>query len=220
MAASAGAQPVKEEDEAYRALHPVLLEIQKRELGELHRAEAAREKTKDAGVELGTWQRIGPLRDRPPLLNWMENVASSFAHRYEAEKDIAANGGVPLLGKVYRAANFPATPNATLQWTAHREWIDGYLCDLPRGPAPSAGETQYVYRQIAANKPVTTELEFAVRSPESDRRQEAPDMEHWRRQARYPCWLNGKTVTRYDGRGRVPRATQLAPPKTALPESD
>jgi len=209
-AASAGGQPVREEDAAYRALHPVLLEIHKRELGHLYREEAARGKIEDAGVELGTWQRIGPFRDRPPLLNWMENVASSFAHGYEAEKDVAANGGAPLLGKVYRAENFPATPKATRQWTAHREWIDGYLCDLPRGPAPSAGETQYVYRQIAAKKPVTIELEFAVRSPESDRRQEAPNMEHWRRQARYQCWLNGKTVIRYDGRGRIPRATQLA----------
>ena len=161
-------------------------------------------------MELGAWQRIGPFRDRPPLLNWMENVASSFAHPYEAEKDLAANGGAPVVGKVYRAANFPAMPNATREWTSHHEWTDGALCELPRGPAPSAGETQYVYRPIATRKPITIELEFAVRSPESDRRQEAPNMEHWRRQARYQCWLNGKRVIRYDGKGRVPGTTQLA----------
>ncbi|MDP6558485.1 MAG: hypothetical protein QGG71_27765, partial [Pirellulaceae bacterium] len=54
--------------------------IQERELGDLYRSNAAREKIEEAGVELGRWHRIGPLRDQPPLLNWMENVASSFAH--------------------------------------------------------------------------------------------------------------------------------------------
>ena len=178
---------------------PLLRAIQSRELEELHQEQAARATIEQAGVELGTWYRIGPLRDQPPLLNWMENSASSFAHRFEVERDSLDRGGAPLLAKVYPAPNFPSTPDAVRQWKSHPEWIDGYLCDLPRGPAPSAGETQYVYRQITAKVPVTVELEFAVRSPESDRRMEAPNMESWRRQARYTCWLNGQSLLTDDG---------------------
>ena len=168
---------------------PALAKIQKKELGDLYRAKAARKKIADAGVKLGTWYRIGPFRDRPPLLNWMDNVASSFAHQYEVEKDFGARGGAPRPAKAYRAANFPTTPDARRRWTAHPDWIDGYLCDLPRGPAPSAGETQYVCRAITATKPITIELDFVVRSPESDRRMNWPNMEGWRRQARYWCRL-------------------------------
>ena len=183
--------------------------IQERELGDLYRSNAAREKIEEAGVELGRWHRIGPLRDQPPLLNWMENVASSFAHVFEAERDFHTNGGTPLLEKTYPAPNFPATPDASRRWMVHPEWIDGYLCDLPRGPAPSAGETQYVYRRITAKRPVVVEMDFAVRSPESDRRQDDPNMEHWRRQARYACWINGKQLLSYDGKDPIPGTTKL-----------
>ena len=186
----------------------ILQEIQKRDLDDLRHLRTARKKIEDAGVELETWQRIGPFRNQPPLLNWMENTESSFAHRYEAEADLLA-GGNPPTEKTYPAPNFPSTPDAVRRWTAHPEWIDGYLCDLPRGPAPSAGETQYVYRSFTAKKPVIVELEFAVRSPESDRRENYPNMEHWRRQARYRCWLNGKEILAYDGRDPIPRATKL-----------
>jgi len=188
-------------DAADGPLLQMLQKIQQRELGDFRRARAAREEIEDAGVELGTWHRIGPFRNRPPLLNWMENTESSFAHRYEAEADLLARGD-PLVRKAYPAPNFPGTPDAVRRWTAHPEWIDGYLCDLPRGPAPSAGETQYVYRRIEAKEPVTVELEFAVRSPESDRRMESPNMEHWRRQARYTCWLNGTALLTDDGKTR------------------
>jgi len=195
---------------ANRELLPVLARIQKEELSDLYRVRAAKKETSDAGVELGTWYRIGPLRDQPPHLNWMENVASSFAHRYEVEKDLDEDGGVPRLAKTYRAANFPTTPDARRKWTAHADWIDGYLCDLPRGPAPSAGETQYICRTITAIRPITVELDFVVRSPESDRRIGAPNMEYWRRQARYWCKFNGKTVLTYDGREhRLPPAVKL-----------
>ena len=185
--------------------------IQRRELGDLHRTRAARQKIEAAGVELGKWHRIGPFRDQRPLLNWMENVASSFAHRYEVEEDLVADGGAPRLAKTYRAANFPTTPDARRKWTAHADWIDGYLCDLPRGPAPSAGESQYVCRTITAARAITVELDFVVRSPESDRRMNFPNMEHWRRQARYWCRLGGKTVLTYDGREhKLPPAVKLA----------
>ena len=195
-------------DAAPEGLLPALAGIQKKELADLYRAKGARRQIDAAGVKLGKWYRIGPFRDKGPALNWMENTASSFAHVYEVEKDLGA--GAPRLGKTYRAANFPATPDARRKWTAHDDWIDGYLCDLPRGPAPSAGESQYVCRTITAAGAVTVELDFVVRSPESDRRITAPNMEYWRRQARYWCRLNGKTVLTYDGKARrLPLAVKL-----------
>ncbi|NQT86392.1 hypothetical protein HQ560_06475, partial [bacterium] len=184
-------------------LLPALAGIQRRELANLRRARAARKAIEDAGGTLGRWHRIGPFRDQPPLLNWMENTASSFAHRFEVEKDLGDDAGAPRLAKTYQAANFPTTPDAQRKWTTHADWIDGYLCDLPRGPAPSAGESQYVCRTITAAKAVTVELDFVVRSPESDRRLNAPNMEYWRRQARYWCRLNGKTILTYDGKART-----------------
>ena len=197
-------------DAAYNGLLPALARIQEREFADLYRARAARERIEDAGVKLGRWYRNGPFRDQRPHLNWMENVASSFAHQFEVEKDLANDGGVPRLAKTYRAANFPTTPDAERKWTAHLDWIDGYLCDLPRGPAPSAGETQYVCRTITATKPITIELDFVVRSPESDRGLNVPNMEHWRRKAKYWCQLNGKTVLTYDGQEqRLPLAVKL-----------
>jgi len=210
VGAAGEAAPAERQGAAYGAIRPILLAIQREELADLYRARAAGRKIEEASVTLGTWHRIGPFRDQPPHINWMENVASSFAHRYEAEEDVLEGDGAPRHEKDYRAANFPATPDARRRWTAHPEWIDGYLCDLPRGPAPSAGETQYVCREIAADSPVTVELDFAVRSPESDRRAEAPNMEHWRRQARFRCWLNGEEVIAYGGKGRVPGTARLA----------
>ena len=209
LASGAWAAAASRDDAAREGLLPALAKIQEKELGDLYRARAAREKIEDAGVRLGRWYRIGPFRDQPPLLNWMENVASSFSHRYEVERDLDDDGAARRLAKTYRAANFPATPDGQRKWTAHADWIDGYLCDLPRGPAPSAGETQYVGRTITASKPIAVELDFVVRSPESDRRLDAPNMEHWRRQARYWCRLNGTTVLTYDGRGNPPPAVKL-----------
>jgi hypothetical protein len=189
-------------------LEPALVRIQKKELADFYLATAARKKIEDAGVKLGKWYRIGPFRNQGPRLNWMENTASSFAHIYEVEKDLASGG--PRLGKAYRAANFPATPRAQRQWSEQADWIDGYLCDLPRGPAPSAGESQYVYRTITAARAVTIELNFVVRSPETDRRITAPNMEYWRRQAKYWCRLNGKDVLTYVGKARrLPPAVKL-----------
>jgi len=54
VAASAGGRPVREKAAGYRALRPVLLEIQKRELAHLIRAEAARAQLADAGW---SWER-------------------------------------------------------------------------------------------------------------------------------------------------------------------
>ncbi len=158
-------------------------------------------------VELGDWHRIGPFRDQGPLLNWMDNVHSSFHYEFDVEKDAKANGNAPLLSKSYPAPNFPATPEAVRRWTKHPEWIDGYYQELPRGPAPSAGESQYVYRTITVDKPTEIELDFIIRSPESDRRQNEKGMEHWRRVARYRCWLNGEEIICWDaGRGDMPKA--------------
>jgi hypothetical protein len=130
----------------------------------------ARAQLEAAVIELGTWRRIGPFRDRRPLLNWMDNVASSFETRYEAESDARANGNAPLLDKAYPAPNFPATPEAVRHWVRHPDWIDGYYQELPRGPAPSAGETQYLYRTITVAEPTTAAIDFIIRAPGSDRR--------------------------------------------------
>ena len=162
------------------------------------------------GLELGDWHRIGPFRDRGPQLNWMDNVASSFEHEFEVERDIRANGNMPLVEKVYPAPGFPATPGAQRRWTRHSEWIDGYYQELPRGPAPSAGESQYLYRTITADKPGTIRLEFILRSPESDRRQDLRGMEHWRRTGRYHCSLNGREILRWEGRGDMPKAVEVS----------
>ncbi len=161
-------------------------------------------------VELGDWYRIGPFRDQGPLLNWMDNVHSGFHYEFDVEKDATANGNAPLLDKTYPAPNFPATPDAVRHWTRHPEWIDGYYQELPRGPAPSAGESQYVYRTITVDKPTEIELDLIVRSPESDRRQNQKGMEHWRRVARYKCLLNGEEILRWDaGHGDMPKAMKV-----------
>ena len=176
-------------------------QIKNRVLAEKISQRAARKVLDDAGVQLGTWQRIGPFRDQGPLLNWMDNVASSYACTYDVEADAMARGGLPLLDRQYPAPNFPATPNAVRAWAAHEEWIDGYYQQLPRGPAPSAGETQYVYREMTADKPVTVEIDCIIRAPESDRRMDTYGMEYWRRTGRYKWWVNGQEIVKWGGRG-------------------
>ncbi|MDP6358389.1 MAG: hypothetical protein QF473_24935, partial [Planctomycetota bacterium] len=186
-------------------------QVRSRELAEHHSQRAAKKLLDEAGVKLGTWRRIGPFRDQGPLLNWMDNVASSYACVFDIEKDALANGGQPLLDKKYPAPNFPATPEAIRLWVSHPEWIDGYYQQLPRGPAPSAGETQYVYREITADRPVDIKIDCIIRAPESDRRMGAYGMEHWRRTGRYTWWVNGRAILKWGGknsRGDMPqRAT-------------
>ena len=162
----------------------------------------------ETNVTLGDWHRIGPLRDQPPLLNWMDNVASSFAHEFDVAKDIRSDH-TPLLDKSYPTRNFPATPHAVRRWTKHPKWIDGYYQELPRGPAPSAGESQYLYRTITVKKPTTIQLDFVLRSPESDRRMGHKGMEYWRRTGRYRCLLDGKEILRWEGRGDMPKAVEV-----------
>ncbi len=120
---------------------------------------------------MGDWHRIGPFRDQGPLLDWVVNVESGFKFDYDVEKETVANGGQPLLHKNYPAPNFPATPDALRSWTRHANWLDGYYQELPRGPAPSAGESQYVYRTITVEQDAEVELDFILRAPEADRRQ-------------------------------------------------
>jgi hypothetical protein len=196
-------------------------------------AEQSRTLLEEAGIELGTWQRIGPFRDQQPLLNWMDNVASSFATEFGVETDCRTNDNVPILDKTYSAPNFPIDPDATRQWTSHSDWVDGYYQELPRGPAPSSGESQYLYRTISVDhidvdaainvgadiedrtigkgrvgvkKTLTISLDFILRSPEADRRMDEPGMEHWRRTGRYHVSLNGDEILRWEGRGDMPRA--------------
>lgn len=159
-------------------------------------------------VRLGLWHRIGPFRDQGPLLNWMDNVASSYAHSFSVEKDAMAQGGAANLSRSYRALHFPATPDAVRKWTKEEAWIDGYYQELPRGPAPSAGESQYLYRTLTADDAVEIELDFIIRSPEADRRQNQRGMEYWRRTGRYWWSLNGKRILSWEGRGDMPPAAK------------
>ena len=160
-------------------------------------------------VTLGPWYRIGPLRDQPPLLNWMDNVASSFNHEFGPAKDVGRDHA-PQLAKTYPTTNFPATPKAIRRWQKHAEWIDGYYQELPRGPAPSAGETQYLYRTITVSKPTKIMLDFIIRAPESDRRMNQKGMEHWRRTGRYRCLLDGKEILRWEGKHDMPRPVEVS----------
>lgn len=169
---------------------------------------AAKKRLDNAGVKPGTWYRIGPFRDQGPLLNWMDNVDSSYKHMFDVEGDTLNNGGLPQLSNKYPARNFPATPGAVRSWTEHPGWIDGYYQEFPRGPAPSAGETQYVYRKITADQPVEVEIDCIIRAPESDRRMDDYGMEYWRRTGRYTCWVNGKEILKWGGkdtRGDMPQ---------------
>jgi hypothetical protein len=174
-------------------------------------------------IKLGSWHSIGPFRDQPPLLNWMDNVADSFASKFEVEKDFNKGIGIANsqhyklstrksvnLNKVYRAENFPTTPEATRKWRVNPEWVDGYYQELPRGPAPSAGESQYLYRTITVDKEVTAFIDIIVRAPESDRRfPNKKGMEPWRRTARYHWSLNGQEISRWEGRGDMPFAKKV-----------
>ncbi len=161
-------------------------------------------------VKLGPWHRIGPFRDQGPLLNWMDNVAASFHHEFDVEKDAMARGGEACLDKRYPAPNFPPTPEAVRSWTGHPEWIDGNYQELPRGPAPSAGESQYLYRSLTVAAPTRIELDFIIRAPESDRRMNGKGMGHQLRTGRYKCLLNGQEILRWDAAaGDLPRAGKV-----------
>ncbi len=181
-----------------------LLAIKKQVLATRTEARARKLELEDAGIKLGDWQRIGPFRNQPPLINWMDNVASSFDFEYDVEKDRGVDDNVSQLKKTYPAPNFPATPSATRKWTSHPAWIDGYYQELPRGPAPSAGESQFLYRTITVNKPVTVSMDLIIRAPESDRRMGERGMEHWRRSGRYWWSLNGEEQQRWEGHRDMP----------------
>lgn len=161
-------------------------------------------------VELGLWYRIGPFRDQGPLLNWMDNVEAGFHHEFTVEKDAMSPSGAAFLSKRYPAPNFPATPGAVRIWTKHPEWIDGYYQELPRGPAPSAGESQYLYRTITVDAPTEIEIDFIIRAPESDRRMNGKGMGYQFRTGRYKCLLNGQEILRWDAApGDMPRARKV-----------
>lgn len=165
-----------------------------------------------AGVELGDWYRIGPFRDIPVALNWPKNTASSFAHVYEAEKFLL-EGRLPDLEAEYPCGVFPGTPQASRRWQLERDWVDGFLCDLPRGPAPSTGESQYLYRTIDTRAALDIALDFRVRSPEESWwpgwHKYWPQRENHRYRARFKCYLNGVPVQSWEGRTDVPDTATL-----------
>ncbi|NQU23079.1 MAG: hypothetical protein HQ567_17515, partial [Candidatus Nealsonbacteria bacterium] len=187
LAGSAFALPVHAEDSMPDAMRTIAGKV----LAEKIDSDATKKRLDVAGVKPGAWYRIGPFRDQGPLLNWMENVDASYKHVFDVEKDTLAAGGQSQLDKKYPAPNFPATPDAVQSWTEQPDWIDGFYQELPRGPAPSAGETQYVYREITADEPIEVEIDCILRAPESDRRMGDYGMEPWRRTGRYTWWVNG-----------------------------
>jgi len=187
-------------------------------LAERINQDAAGKALADAGVTMGPWYRIGPFRDQGPLLNWMDNVDSSYKRVFEVEKETRSGGAQPTLDREYPAPNFPMTPEALRSWVQHPEWIDGYYQQFPRGPAPSAGETQYVYREITANRPIEVEIDCIIRAPESDRRMGEYGMEHWRRTGRYTWWVNGQEILKYGGQGSGGNMPQKA--KVQLKEGE
>ena len=166
-----------------------------------------------AGVNLGPWYRIGPFRDLPPDPDWVRNTESSFACVFDPERDTLAGNG-PLLERDYPAGNFPATPNAVRLWTVHPEWVDGYLCDLPRGPAPSPGESQYIYREIRTREPIEILVDFRVRAPEDSWQpgwlQFWPERPAGKFRAHYKCWLNGKPLAVWAGTPDAPPTIQVS----------
>ncbi len=150
LAVSAFASSIRAEDPLLDSMWAIAGKV----LADRIDADAAKQRLDAAGVKSGAWHRIGPFRDQGPLLNWMDNVDSSYKHVFDVERETLAAGGLPQLDKNLPAPNFPAMPNAVRSWTEHPEWIDGYYQQLPRGPAPSARETQYVYREITADEPI------------------------------------------------------------------
>jgi len=177
-----------------------------RQIGDRALAEQGNQRTagkalEEAGVELGTWHRIGPFRDQGPLINWMDNVDSAYKYMFDVEQDALAAGGAAALDKPYPCPNFPHTPDAVRTWKQQPEWIDGYYQEFLRVAPPSAGETQYVYRAITAEKPITVEIDCIIRAPESDRRMNEYGMEHWRRTGRYTWWVNGQEILKWGGPG-------------------
>jgi len=197
---------------ADKAHDDALQQIRTRAFTERTSQKAASTVLRQAGVRPGKWYRIGPFRDQGPHINWMTNVDSSYKTVYDAEKDALAAGGLPKLAKKYPAPNFPETPQAVRTWTTHSDWIDGYYQQLPRASAPSAGETQYVYREITADEPVTVEIDCIIRAPESDRRMGGYGMEHWRRTGRYTWWVNGEVIRKWGGkdtRGDMPQKAKV-----------
>jgi hypothetical protein len=110
----------------------------------------------EAALELGPWHCIGPFKDT------IYGIArTSFATSFAAEQDVLRAGGGPLdLEKAYRAPNFPGNLDTQRRWQRHAEWIDGYRCLLPRGPAPSRDESVYLFRTIRARQAVTVDAVY------------------------------------------------------------
>jgi len=75
LAHAAGA--VGDAPAAGEKLLPVLRAIQAEALADFYRAKTARAKIEAAGVELGTWRRIGPFRDQPGVRELLERRRSA-----------------------------------------------------------------------------------------------------------------------------------------------
>ncbi len=74
------------------SLDDAMRQVKDRVLAERKNREAARKVLVDADVKLGTWHRIGPFRDQKPLVNWMDNVASSFGFEFDAGSLLEKSG--------------------------------------------------------------------------------------------------------------------------------
>ncbi len=128
--------------------------------------QALQARVAELGLRCGTWHRIGPFRDDwygakidERLLVKNPVPDSGFDFVFEVEKDLLKDG-VPDPEAVYEAGDMPGDPGAKRRWVTHPEWLDGYYYELPRGPAPSRNETQYLYRVIHAEKAGEIHMNF------------------------------------------------------------
>jgi hypothetical protein len=109
----------------------------------------ARAQLAEAGLKLGAWHRIGPFRHQ-----WEARVHSELGHVFPVEADFLANDGAPDLTKTHEPGYMPGDPARERAWLKQPDLRDGFFNELPRGPAPSWNETQYLYRTLTVEKSV------------------------------------------------------------------
>ena len=100
-------------------------------------------------LSLSDWQCVGPFKDAP-----FGSLITSSRHVFAPEADLLARGHAPAdLSKRYISPPFPGYEElASLCWSKHPEWSDGWRHFLPRGPAPSRHETVYLYRTLTSRE--------------------------------------------------------------------
>jgi len=112
-----------------------------------------------AGLTLGPWYCAGPFKDTADGLH-LRSFATVFGPEAQA---LAAKGGRADLTATWQARTFPGMTDTTRRWVKHPGWVDGYVNQLPVGPAPMRNETCYLYRVITSESPQTVEMHLFAR---------------------------------------------------------